>query len=42
MGTSIYSLDNSQDLPKIMSECEGINYEIDITWSQAIGDKDVD
>jgi hypothetical protein len=42
MGTCIYSLENSQDVPKMMSEFDGITYEVDITWAQAIGDKDVD
>lgn len=36
VGGCIYSLENSPDIPKHTSEFDGVQYEIDINWVQAI------
>lgn len=42
MGGCIYSLENSIDIPKHISEYDGITYEVDINWVQSISEKDND
>ena len=42
MGTFIYSLENVPDMPKFVSEYEGIQYDIEISWVQCIGETDLD